>query len=352
MDIRIENFTKRFDKTTVIEDLSLSVRDGEMMALLGPSGCGKSTTLFAICGVYTFDEGRLFFGDRDVTALASQKRNVGVVFQSFALYPHLTVAQNIGFPLKVRGESRADIDRQVRGAAAMVRVSELLERRPGQLSGGQQQRVALARALIRRPDVLLMDEPLANLDAKLRLDMRTEIRRLQQETGITAILVTHDQVEAMSMCDRIAIMKQGRILQIAAPRDMYDGPDDTFVAGFLGNPPINFVETQVVDGHCQTAHDTVRVPLPERLIGLPAGAKLTLGVRPEFVQPGHDTRFTGRITFIESQGREDLFDLELEDGTMLRSIQSVGAAVGVGEAVEWGISPRHVLFFDAEGRRL
>jgi inositol-phosphate transport system ATP-binding protein len=189
-----------------------------MIALLGPSGCGKSTTLFAIAGLHRVDGGRILFGDRDVAKVSAQERNVGIVFQNYALYPHMSVAQNIAFPLRVRGESTAEMDRKVRAIADLVRIGELLERKPAQLSGGQQQRVALARALVREPDVLLLDEPLANLDAKLRMEMRSEIRRVQLETGITAILVTHDQVEAMSMCDRIALMKEGGIVQISNRR--------------------------------------------------------------------------------------------------------------------------------------
>jgi inositol-phosphate transport system ATP-binding protein len=224
MRVLIEDFTKRFGAVTVIEKMNLEIRDGEMLALLGPSGCGKSTTLFAICGIHRVSDGRIVFGERDVTRLPPQERNVGVVFQSYALYPHMTVRENIAFPLQVRGESTAEIKRQVDEMAGLVHIENLLHRRPAELSGGQQQRVALARSLIRRPNVLLLDEPLANLDAKLRLEMRSEIRRIQLETGITAVLVTHDQVEAMSMCDRIAIMNAGEIVQIATPGEMYNNP--------------------------------------------------------------------------------------------------------------------------------
>jgi inositol-phosphate transport system ATP-binding protein len=231
-------------ENTVIDALDLTVEDGEMIALLGPSGCGKSTTLFAIAGLHRVDGGRILFGERDVASVSAQERNVGIVFQNYALYPHMTVAQNIAFPLRVRGESTAQMDGKVRAIADLVRIGELLERKPAQLSGGQQQRVALARALVREPDVLLLDEPLANLDAKLRMEMRSEIRRVQLETGITAILVTHDQVEAMSMCDRIALMKDGGIVQISEPAEMYDNPVDRYVAGFLGNPPIAFLEAE------------------------------------------------------------------------------------------------------------
>lgn len=352
MEIRLENFTKRFNQTAVIENLSLTVRSGEMMALLGPSGCGKSTTLFAVCGIYKMDEGRLWFGDQDVTDIESQKRNVGVVFQSFALYPHMTVAENIGFPLKVKKVSRPDMEHQVRAAAQMVHIGNLLERRPAQLSGGQQQRVALARALVRRPSVLLLDEPLANLDAKLRLEMRTEIRRLQVETGITAILVTHDQVEAMSMCDRVAIMKDGEILQIDTPTQMYREPTTSFVAGFLGNPPISFLDATVDGTDFVAGGGTVRLPIPSHLGTRVGGERVSLGIRPEHVQPNRAQRFRGRIGFVETQGRENLFDIVLDDGAVLRSIQPDGHRAQVDEVVDWGIDGSQILVFDEAGRRM
>ena len=248
MEIRLEKFCKSFGPVKVIEDLDLTIGDCEMIALLGPSGCGKTTTLYAVCGIHRVTSGRIWFGDKDVTALPPQEKNVGVVFQSFALYPHLSVYENIAFPLRIRKESAAEIERKVREMAALLHMEELRERRPGQLSRGQQQRVALARALVRKPEVLLMDEPLANLDAGLRLEMRSEIRRIQQESGCTSILVTHDQVEAMSMCDRIALMNNGKIQQIGTPDDMYHRPENKFIAGFIGNPPISFIDGEVEDG--------------------------------------------------------------------------------------------------------
>ncbi len=226
MEIRLEKFSKSFGLVKVIEDLDLTIGDCEMIALLGPSGCGKTTTLYAVCGIHRVTSGRIWFGDKDVTALPPQKKNVGVVFQSFALYPHLSVFENIAFPLRIRKEGSADVERMVKEVAGILHMEALLDRRPSQLSGGQQQRVALARALVREPDVLLMDEPLANLDAGLRLEMRSEIRKIQRETGCTSILVTHDQVEAMSMCDRIALMNNGKIQQIGTPDEMYHQPQN------------------------------------------------------------------------------------------------------------------------------
>ncbi|QKV17176.1 ABC transporter ATP-binding protein [Oricola thermophila] len=349
MRILLEGFTKRFDKVTVVDNMNLEIRDGEMLALLGPSGCGKSTTLFAICGIHRIDSGRILFGERDVTNLPSQKRNVGVVFQSYALYPHMSVFENIAFPLKVRKFEAADIDREVRAIADLTHIGPLLERKPAQLSGGQQQRVALARALVRKPDVLLLDEPLANLDAKLRLEMRSEIRRIQLETGITAVLVTHDQVEAMSMSDRIAIMGQGEILQIATPDEMYHRPCNTFVAGFLGNPPIAFLEGTVTEAGRFRSRGGVGIPLPDRLASLPEGKAIQLGIRPEFFGNEGDFRLAGKVSFVELQGRETHYDVVVAEGELLRSIQPAGMCAGLGEAIEWPLDTEKLLIFDEDG---
>lgn len=352
MRVLLENFTKKFGDLTVIDQMNLEVRDGEMVALLGGSGCGKSTTLFSICGIHKINGGRILFGDRDVTNVTSQQRNVGVVFQSFALYPHMTIAQNIGFPLKLRKESTAEIKRKVDEIAEMVHIGELMQRRPGELSGGQQQRVALARALIRRPDVLLLDEPLANLDATLRLEMRSEIRRIQQETGITAVLVTHDQVEAMSMCDRIAIMDAGKIVQISQPRDMYDNPVSDFVAGFLGSPPIAFLHGDIRAGSFVEPATNTEIPLPTRLASAHDGRRVHIGVRPEHFQPDVGTPISGRVSFIESHGRETLYNVALPDGSILRSIQGAAASHKIGDPVSWGIDASRILVFAEDGTRL
>ncbi|MBP1849143.1 ABC transporter ATP-binding protein [Rhizobium halophytocola] len=352
MQIALKDFTKSFDGHTVIDRMNLTIEDGEMLALLGPSGCGKSTTLFAICGIHRINGGQILFGDRDVSHLPSQKRNVGVVFQNYALYPHMSVYDNIAFPLTIKRTGKTEIDRQVREIAEMTHIEELLARRPAQLSGGQQQRVALARALVRKPDVLLLDEPLANLDAKLRLEMRSEIRRIQLETGITAVLVTHDQVEAMSMCDRIAIMSRGEILQVATPTDMYRAPETRFVAGFLGNPPIVFVDGRVGGGRTLQTERGLRLPLPSRLEGLPEGQPISLGIRPEHIGAGGDAEITGKVVFVEPQGRETLFDIEIAKGTALRSIQPARDDIRLGDAVTWSIDRDRLLAFGADGKAL
>jgi len=352
MEIRLEKFSKSFGAVKVIEDLDLTIGDGEMIALLGPSGCGKTTTLYAVCGIHRVTSGRIWFGDKDVTALPPQKKNVGVVFQSFALYPHLTIYENIAFPLRIRKEGNADIKKKVNEVAGILHMEALLDRRPSQLSGGQQQRVALARALVRKPDVLLMDEPLANLDAGLRLEMRSEIRRIQQETGCTSILVTHDQVEAMSMCDRIALMNDGMIQQIGSPDEMYHQPRNRFVASFIGNPPISFADGKLEDGRFVSAD--MRFELPDRIKGasVTAGQNITVGVRPEFLQPDFATPIEGEISFVESQGREILYDLTLAGGQVFRSIQSGEQVCKLGDRVRWGIDADAVFFFDDQGNRI
>ncbi|MEK9564730.1 MAG: ABC transporter ATP-binding protein [bacterium] len=349
MEIILEDFTKRFGDVTVIEKMNLKIREGEMLALLGPSGCGKSTTLFTICGIHRVDGGRVLFGEKDVSRVPAQQRNVGVVFQSYALYPHMSVFENIAFPLTVRKENKNTIRDKVDEIAELVHIGELLQRRPEQLSGGQQQRVALARALVRKPGILLLDEPLANLDAKLRLEMRSEIRRIQLETGISAVLVTHDQVEAMSMSDRIAIMKEGEILQVASPTEMYQQPVNDFVAGFLGNPPIAFLDAQIKDGKIDVLNGKIQFDFP-RNTKPSNGTKIRLGIRPEHYQPNNPIQIPGNISFVETQGRENLYDVQLEDGSILRSIQS--SAVGTIEKnsqVGWGVQPDQLLIFDQAG---
>ena len=349
MEIILEDFTKRFGDVTVIEKMNLKIREGEMLALLGPSGCGKSTTLFTICGIHRVDGGRVLFGEKDVSRVPAQQRNVGVVFQSYALYPHMSVFENIAFPLTVRKENKNTIRDKVDEIAELVHIGELLQRRPEQLSGGQQQRVAVARALVRKPGILLLDEPLANLDAKLRLEMRSEIRRIQLETGISAVLVTHDQVEAMSMSDRIAIMKEGEILQVASPTEMYQQPVNDFVAGFLGNPPIAFLDALVKDGKIDVLNGKIQFDFP-RNTKPSNGTKIRLGIRPEHYQPNNPIKIPGNISFVETQGRENLYDVQLEDGSILRSIQS--SAVGTIEKnsqVGWGVQPDQLLIFDQAG---
>ncbi|MBP5222271.1 MAG: ABC transporter ATP-binding protein, partial [Lachnospiraceae bacterium] len=269
MKVVLQDLTKKFPNRNkkaggdviAVDHFCFEIPDGELVGLLGPSGCGKSTALFMICGLQKPTEGKIFFGEQDVTGLPPEERGVGVVFQNYALYPHLTVLQNITFPLEnLKGEeklTKEQMKEKAYEAAKLVQIEELMERKPSELSGGQQQRVAIARALVKRPRVLLLDEPLSNLDARLRLQTREEIRRIQQETAITTIFVTHDQEEAMSITDRIVVMEAGRVHQIGRPQEVYDDPVDLFVAKFLGTPPINVFEGVVKAGKLIIGGETV-----------------------------------------------------------------------------------------------
>ena len=284
MKVSLHNITKRFGTTPVVNDVSLDIADGELFFLLGPSGCGKTTLLRTIAGFYFPDAGTLKFGDRDVTTLPPNQRNTGMVFQNYALWPHMTVAGNVAYGLEVRKIPAAEKTRRVAEALAAVRMGEFADRPATLLSGGQQQRVALARALVVNPDVLLLDEPLSNLDAKLRLEMREEIRRLHKETGLTTIYVTHDQAEALSLADRVAVMNLGRIEQVGTPRELYRSPANDFVRDFLG--AANFVEgriMQIESGRVSvnTPHGDIVCALADPKLA--AGQAVTCVVRPHDV---------------------------------------------------------------------
>ncbi len=307
--IRIESITKSYGAYPVLKDFSLDIRDGEFVVLVGPSGCGKSTMLKIMAGLEEATSGQIYIGDREVTDLAPGDRDIAMVFQNYALYPHLTVRKNIGFGLKMRGMNPADIDRRVTEAAKILDIEHLLDRRPRALSGGQRQRVALGRAIVREPQAFLMDEPLSNLDAKLRVHTRAEISALHQRLGVTTIYVTHDQIEAMTMADRVVIMKSGEIQQIADPDTMFKRPANLFVAGFIGSPGMNFLGSSVVaDGNGAQVTlfgQSVRLPVsPQKAAGL-AGRSIIVGLRPEMIAAG-----TGPITFgatprlVESLGSE------------------------------------------------
>ena len=261
-----------------VNQLDLHVEDGEFLVLVGPSGCGKSTSLRMLAGLEEVDEGRLLIGDEDVTDLPPKARDIAMVFQNYALYPHMTVAENMGFALKIAGANKSEISKRVAEAAAMLDITEYLDRKPKALSGGQRQRVAMGRAIVRSPRVFLMDEPLSNLDAKLRVQTRTQIAQLQRRLGTTTVYVTHDQVEAMTMGDRVAVLKDGVLQQCAAPREMYDKPANLFVAGFMGSPSMNLMELPVVDGGVRFG-DLV-VPVSRDTLA-DADATVTLGIRPE-----------------------------------------------------------------------
>ena len=305
IDVRLENLTKEFtDKTgkitVAVNDFNVTIPGGKLIGLLGPSGCGKSTTLYMIAGLHKPTSGKIYFGDEDVTELPPEKRGIGLVFQNYALYPHMTVKQNIMFPLenmRPKLPKEEMLERAMR-MAELVQIGDLLERKPNQLSGGQQQRVAIARALVKQPKVLLLDEPLSNLDARLRLQTREEIKRIQRETGITTIFVTHDQEEAMSICDRMVVMKLGVVQQIGQPQEIYDNPDNLFVANFLGTPPINIFTGKIVNKEVFIGNEKIMDTEFE-------DQEVFVGIRPEgFVYNQKAGALTLNLDFIEVMGRD------------------------------------------------
>ncbi|MBF6354462.1 sn-glycerol-3-phosphate ABC transporter ATP-binding protein UgpC [Nocardia higoensis] len=276
--VQFEGVTHRYPgaPAPAVDRLEIDIADGEFLVLVGPSGCGKSTSLRMLAGLESVADGRILIGGKDVTGLPPRARDVAMVFQSYALYPTMTVAQNMGFALRNAGMSKADTDLRVRDAAKMLELEDVLDRKPAALSGGQRQRVAMGRAIVRRPQVFCMDEPLSNLDAKLRVSTRSQIAALQKRLGTTTVYVTHDQVEAMTMGDRVAVLREGRLQQIAAPRKLYDDPVNTFVAGFIGSPAMNLLEAPVRDGAAVLGE--LSIPLPP---GTPARENVVLGIRPE-----------------------------------------------------------------------
>ena len=303
MRIKIENLTKTFTnkkqnrEVTAVNDMTIEIPDGKLVGLLGPSGCGKSTTLFMLSGLEEPTSGRIYFGDEDVTDLAPEKRGIGLVFQNYALYPHMTVEQNIMFPLLNMRIPKQEAKERALEAAGLVQIQDLMARKPSELSGGQQQRVAIARALVKMPNVLLLDEPLSNLDARLRLQTREEIKRIQQETGITTVFVTHDQEEAMSICDIMVVMKLGVVQQIGEPQAIYDNPDNLFVANFLGTPPINIITGEIKDHKVYIGDEAITdTEFDDQLI--------YVGIRPEGFIYDENGVLTLNLQNIEVMGRD------------------------------------------------
>ncbi len=283
--VRFENVAKRFGAVSIIEGLDLAIHDHEFMVLLGPSGCGKSTALRMIAGLEEISEGKVLIGDRVVNDLQPKDRDVAMVFQNYALYPHMTVRENIEFGLKIRKTPKVEMDRKVAESSETLGIAHLLDRKPKQLSGGQRQRVAVARAIVRDPKVFLFDEPLSNLDAKLRVQMRAEITHLQQRLETTCVYVTHDQVEAMTMGHRMAVMKEGRIQQVGTPLEVYDHPANVFVAQFIGTPPMNFFDATVREGRLAAAAFSLPLPADRKVTD---GQQVLVGVRPEHILPASE----------------------------------------------------------------
>ncbi|NLB39265.1 MAG: ABC transporter ATP-binding protein, partial [Clostridiales bacterium] len=281
MLVEMRSLTKHFGITQAVNDFTVTLPDGELVSLLGPSGCGKSTVLNMLAGILNPTSGQVLFDGEDVTGLPPERRGIGLVFQNYALYPHMTVLNNISFPLEIQKVPRAERMARAKAMADMVHVGNLLNRRPRELSGGQQQRVAIARALVKNPQLLLLDEPLSNLDARLRLEMREEIRRIQQKTQVTTVFVTHDQEEAMSISDHIALMKDGYLQQYDTPQELYNDPDNQFVADFLGSPPINHLTGTLLGSVFTLTDNSASFPLPLPAEGVPEGKELILAIRAE-----------------------------------------------------------------------
>lgn len=355
----LENISKEFGKVKAVDAVSLEIRDKEFYTLLGPSGCGKTTLLRLIAGLEEPTTGRIFIGDKDVTEVDPKDRDIAMVFQSYALYPHMNVFGNLAYPLKLRGVPKKEIEERVKETACLLRIDELLNRKPKQLSGGQQQRVALGRAIIRKPNVFLLDEPLSNLDAKLRIHMRAELIRLRKKLENTMIYVTHDQVEAMSMSDRIAVMNLGKVQQVDSPRTIFKSPKNVFVAGFIGSPPMNFIDgTLIAAGNrvhfrCNCFEQCVRNPLELGVKKLPKEKQVTLAIRPENVhihlQEPENCLCRAEIYAVEPIGSATLVDLYIGENKIWKALAGIDFEARMGSKVWVSVDELEIHLFDENG---
>jgi multiple sugar transport system ATP-binding protein len=351
--VGFERVTKRFGDVTALRELTLDVRDGEFIVLVGPSGSGKTTALRLLAGLESVSEGTILIGDREVNRLAPRDRDIAMVFQDYALYPQMTVFQNLAFGLRMRKTPKDEIDRRVRSAAEILGMTDLLGRRPSALSGGQRQRVALGRAIVREPHVFLMDEPLSNLDAKLRVQTRSEIKRIQAAIGTTTVYVTHDQVEAMTMGDRIAVMNDGVLEQVGSPTDLYERPTNVFVAGFIGSPAMTFSRVRVEPSgqRWRLSSGSFALEVPNDLRG--SGTQVVLGVRPEHGRIwGPDQGLLGpvegTVEFVELLGRESYVGVRAADDVRFTLFASPDSKLRIGELVTCGFEPNGLYLFDPE----
>ncbi|HEX2060304.1 MAG TPA: sn-glycerol-3-phosphate ABC transporter ATP-binding protein UgpC [Thermoanaerobaculia bacterium] len=347
--VRFDNVAKRYGPVSVIEGLSLDIRDHEFMVLVGPSGCGKSTALRMIAGLEEISDGKVLIGDRVVNDLQPKDRDVAMVFQSYALYPHMTVRDNIAFGLKIRKTPKDEMERRIASAADTLGIGHLLDRKPKQLSGGQRQRVAVARAIVRDPSVFLFDEPLSNLDAKLRVQTRAEITKLQQRLQTTCVYVTHDQVEAMTMGHRIAVMNQGKIQQVGTPLEVYDTPANLFVAQFIGTPPMNFFAATVNGDRLEAVKFSIPLPAGRKTAN---GQKVLVGVRPENILAGNEqgrgatARINAQVEIVEPLGHEAIVYSSIGNDMLVASFDSHNMP-RIGETIELVIELDAVHLFDA-----
>jgi multiple sugar transport system ATP-binding protein len=353
--VLIKDLNKKYDDVHAVKDVNLHIRDKEFVVLVGPSGCGKTTTLRMVAGLEDITSGEVRIGERVVNDLPPMDRDIAMVFQNYALYPHMSVYENMAFGLKMRKFRRDEIEKRVREAADILGMRELLQRKPRQLSGGQRQRVALGRAIVRHPQVFLFDEPLSNLDAKLRVQMRVELKRLHDRLETTAIYVTHDQVEAMTLGDRVVVMKDGVVQQVGAPLDLYGEPANKFVAGFLGSPAMNFAEARIAEerGALWAVNSGFRLKVPgekaER-IRAHIGAPVTVGVRPEHLRLANGgepegSTFEAAIDVVEPLGSEILLDVRAGPSTMVAAVDA-SARVAPHERIRLAVDPARLHFFD------
>ncbi|MGX1902253.1 ABC transporter ATP-binding protein [Thermolongibacillus altinsuensis] len=354
MKIELKNICKSFNKkSNTIDHMSLTIEDGEFVALLGPSGCGKSTTMLMIAGIYKPDSGEIYFDGQLVNDLEPKDRNIGMVFQSYALYPHMTVLENIAFPLKQQKVPKEERIERAKQAAEMVQLGHLLDRKPSELSGGQQQRVALARAIVKKPKVLLLDEPMSNLDARLKIEMREEISRIQKELGITTILVTHDQEEAMTMADRIAVMRDGKIIQYSTPMELYNHPKDYFVAQFIGTPPMNFLKGKLSNNQLRLRNMTIE--LDRKWLDFDGEeTDVHVGIRPHDLKLGNngDIRIRGIVHMVEPIGHSQIVNVKVGN-EQVRFFVEPNIKMEYGREVEISADISAIHLFDkATGRSL
>ena len=353
MRIRLENLTKRYQEVTAVDHLNLEIEDGDLVCLLGPSGCGKSTTLSIIAGLEQATEGSIYFDEENVGGLEAEERDIGMVFQDYALYPHMTVQENIAFPLKMQGWKKKDRIEKVKEAAKMLQIEEYLKRKPGKLSGGQQQRVAIARAIVKNPKILLLDEPLSNLDARLRIELRDEIRRVQKQLGITTIFVTHDQEEALSISDKILLMEKGKISQYSSPKEMYMEPQNVFAAKFLGNPPMNFVSGEKVEDGISLLLGDENVIVKRGTVHEAGELKgnVCVGIRPEALElcsTEEEEAISGVITGIQTLGKDMYIHFRAGE-QVLTACVGWEKTFSEGERVSFRVKRLHL--FPGEGDR-
>lgn len=350
MDIHLRNISMNFQDALAVEDLNITIKSGQLVSLLGPSGCGKSTTLMMLSGLYKPTSGDIYFGDKNVTNIEAEHRKIGMVFQNYALYPHLSVLKNIMFPLRMGKVPKKEAIERAKAMTKLMQIEHLQDRKPAQLSGGQQQRVAIARALVKEPELLLLDEPLSNLDARLRLEMREEIRRIQQEIGITAVFVTHDQEEALSISDNVILMKDGVIQQYSNPHSMYKHPGNIFAAQFLGNPPINLLETKQNQLDNKLHLDSYK--RVEQIMKTMKG-NVTVGLRPEdlFISTQESHLLSGTVIHKETIGRDTMIRVQLKEDTV-RALVHPDSAISVGKLCYLGVKEENIHYFDSEtGKR-